>query len=111
MSILILICIALPVFCNTVLFKMVDKYRSMNNGIEVNISERREANLYRVIILIVIAISIFCSDYWWAPIIGYILGSMGGNMVSNEDTVAYINFFGKILKPITLISAIICTFV
>lgn len=111
MGIIILICFALAVFCNTVLFRMVDKYRDINMGIEVHTSERGEANLYRIIIIVVAGISIFCSDYWWAPICGYVIGAIIGNTISNEDSVAYINFFGKIIKPLALIGALICTFV
>lgn len=111
MSIIIILCFAIAVFCNNILFQMVDRYRIKNNGIEVHTSERAEAQLYRGLIIIVAAISIFCSDFWWSPIVGYILGFIMSLIISNENSEAYIIFFGKILKPIALIAALICTFV
>lgn len=111
MGIIILICFSLGVFCNTVLYRMVDMYREVNNGLEVNSSERGEANLYRILLIITGAITIFCSDYWWAPIAGYILGLIVAQTIKNEDAIAYITFFGKIIKPLAIIGALICTFV
>lgn len=111
MGFIILFCFALTVTCNTVLFRLLDKQRSVNNGFEVNVSERGSANIYRIIIIIVAGVSILCSEYWWAPICGYVLGLIIGNSLSNEDTMAYISFFGKFIKPLSLIGALICTFV
>lgn len=111
MAILIILCFTLAVFCNNVLYKMLDRFRYINNGIEVHGSQRGEAEIYRALIIIAAGISIFCSDFWWAPLVGYILGVVASSCVSNEETEAYIIFFGKIIKPLSLIGALICTFV
>lgn len=111
MAFVVIVCFCVAVFCNSALFRMVDAYRELNNGFEIHVRERGEANIYRILILIIAAIVIFCSDFWWAPIIGYILGAIIGQVINKRETIAYIIFFGRILKPVALIVALICTFV
>ena len=111
MGIIILLCFSLAVFFNAVLYRWIDKYRVINNGIEVYTSERNEANFYRFVIIIAAGVTIFFSDYWWAPVSGYFLGALFGSSISNEDTVLNLIVYGKILKPLALIGAIVCVFV
>ena len=111
MAILIILCFTLATFCNNVQYRILDHYRYINNGIEAHGSQRIEVEIYRGLIIIATGISIFCSGFWWAPLVGYILGIIISGFVSKERTAAIIILFGKIIKPLALLGALICTFV
>lgn len=114
MNITIIIAIAIAVFCNQVLFLNLDKYKELNNGFEFNSSERSSANIWRIIILITVGLSIFCHSSSWVGIVAYAIGWFGSVIYSgiqNDNTDAYIIFFGKFLKPILLITVLIMIFV
>lgn len=105
--------IAIVVLCNKFLHGVVERYRFLNNGFEVNPNLRTMDVIYSTLTLLAIALdcAINHSSFWWG-IIGYFLGHTIFFIIINNayvDLEDYIGI-GAILQPLLIIVSVIFIF-